>query len=904
MDRLISYDKTNKRLLELLDDLDAIVYVIDIDTYEVLYLNKHGKELWGDIQGKICWEAIEHNQSGPCESCNNRHILEIGEGKFHKTLYHDRLNDKWLDERAHLIHWLGGKKAKLGIAMDVTDRRKMEEELYLSELRFSSLFNTINSGVAVYEVSNDGSSGRDYIIKDFNQAALRIEGQRKEDVIGKKLSELRPNIDDFGIIEIFQKVWKTGVSHNYPAKIYKDSKFLNWYENQIYKLPTGEIVAVFDDVTANKNAEEALRESEQKFKGFVDNAPSMIYTMTEEGRFIYVSHSWIEQLGYEQHEVEGKHFAEFVYPGDLEICQKFLQNAIETRAAQKNITYRVRHKNGTLHWHKASGSVIENQNGDILYCIGVANDISEQVKYEQELLKSNQELEAALEEILSIEEELRVQYENLERREKELRDSMRLQEDIIQFLPDPTFVINTQGIVVSWNKAMEELSGIKAEDILGKGDYEYAIPFYRKRRPVLIDLVLNYAEEDARAYQKVIMNKDNKALTVEDYYLDSQDTGRYLSIKASPLYNSKGEVIGAVESIRDITARKKIEKKLRYVADHDSVTGLYNRRYFEREIKNRRKKNGTVVGLIVSDVDGLKLVNDTLGHQEGDRLLRKSAQILKEACPEQSIITRIGGDEFCVILRHTSERELYAIHRKMIRLVNEYNQNGPHIPLSISHGIAFRNDSHVDLLQLFKEAEQKMYYEKLLHSQSAKSQVVDVLTKALEVRDYITEGHADRLSKIVEEIASSIGLPEYQINNLRLFARFHDIGKVGISDAILFKPGKLTSDEFEEMKKHSEIGFRIAQTSPDLVHISDWILKHHEWWNGNGYPFGLAGKDIPLECRILSIADAYDSMSNDRPYRKALVYKTRINELKRFAGIQFDPELIEIFLGLLENNQK
>lgn len=303
---------------------------------------------------------------------------------------------------------------------------------------------------------------------------------------------------------------------------------------------------------------------------------------------------------------------------------------------------------------------------------------------------------------------------------------------------------------------------------------------------------------------------------------------------------------------------------------------------------------------MICDIDGLKLVNDTLGHPAGDKLLITCAEILRKAVAASGFIARIGGDEFCVILRSSSEKEVSLIPEKMLQAVEDFNNNNPLLPLSISYGITFSKNEQVDMLKLLKEAENKMNYDKLLHNQSAKSNVVGVMMKALEARDYITEGHADRLSEIIEKIAEYLKMPTDKINSLRLFARFHDIGKVGISDTLLFKPGKLSAKEFQEMQKHSEIGFRIAQSSPDLAPIADWILKHHEWWNGKGYPFGLAGEDIPLECRILAVADAYDSMSNDRPYRKALDFQARVEELKKSAGTQFDPDIVEIFLTILE----
>lgn len=146
-----------------------------------------------------------------------------------------------------------------------------------------------------------------------------------------------------------------------------------------------------------------------------------------------------------------------------------------------------------------------------------------------------------------------------------------------------------------------------------------------------------------------------------------------------------------------------------------------------------------------------------------------------------------------------------------------------------------------------------------------------------------------------------MGLSEMRIQaDLRLFAQFHDIGKVGIPDQILFKNGPLTLEEMVIMKRHCEIGYRIAQASPDLLPIAEWILKHHEWWNGKGYPLGLKGEEIPLECRILAIADAYDAMTNDRPYRKALTREEALSEIKKCSGTQFDPRLVDMFLKMMQ----
>ena len=351
--------------------------------------------------------------------------------------------------------------------------------------------------------------------------------------------------------------------------------------------------------------------------------------------------------------------------------------------------------------------------------------------------------------------------------------------------------------------------------------------------------------------------------------------------------------------VRDISQRKESEAKLYNMGIHDVTTGLYNRNYFEHTLDNYRNEASTGIAIVICDIDGLKLVNDTLGHAVGDEYLKTAANILSECFGQDDIVARIGGDEFAVFIKHTTAKELSANELKMDRSLSAFNSEERIMPLSISLGYAVGNGEQKDLRELLKMADNLMYREKLHHRQSEKSKIIDILTKMLEARDFITEGHGDRMQELCGKLAETIGMSKNEIEDMRLFAQFHDIGKVGIPDRILFKPGKLTEEEKDEMKRHAEIGYRIAQSSPDLTHISDWILKHHEWWGGNGYPFQLRGEEIPLQSRILAIIDAFDAMTNNRPYRKALSKEVALAEIVRSKGTQFDPALVDKFVTLI-----
>lgn len=348
---------------------------------------------------------------------------------------------------------------------------------------------------------------------------------------------------------------------------------------------------------------------------------------------------------------------------------------------------------------------------------------------------------------------------------------------------------------------------------------------------------------------------------------------------------------------------EKLNKETLYSSTHDPLTGLYNRGFFEQEMERLRCCDAPL-GIVVCDVDGLKLINDTLGHHEGDTILKATANILKSAFPKEVLVARIGGDEYSALIQENLLADVERFLQKIHEAVTGYNSTNPPVPLSLSFGYAFRKHSSGYTDSLFKEADDNMYREKLHRSKSIRGDLVQTLIQTLEARDMNTDNHSSRLQNLLVKFADSIEIPSQSIFDLQLFARFHDIGKVGIPDQILLKPGPLTSQERTEMQRHSEIGYRIACSSSDLFPISDWILKHHEWWNGRGYPFGLRGEEIPFECRILSIIDSYDAMTSDRPYRSAMGHDAAIRELKRCAGTQFDPVLVEKFIQFIEAEKK
>ena len=477
--------------------------------------------------------------------------------------------------------------------------------------------------------------------------------------------------------------------------------------------------------------------------------------------------------------------------------------------------------------------------------------------------------------------------EKLIRTQKKTEEELNLQKAYFHQLfadsPESIAILDNQDRVMDINKQFEKLFQYSLREI--KGEYINNI------------IVPDKLKEEGSSLSNLVLN--NQVVEKETIRKRKDGTCLDVFVLAYPIVFNDQQV-GIYAIYRDITDRKAAEKQLKYLILHDALTGVHNRAYFEQQIRQLEKECSSTVGIVVCDLDGLKLVNDTLGHEMGDRLLKASAKVIGSSLPEEILLCRIGGDEFALLVPDSDQEIVEKICQGIRLAVDSFNQSNQDLSLSLSIGFAVGNLKDTDMKEIFKEADNNMYREKLHRSKSARSNIVKTLMKALEARDFITEGHGDRMQKLVEGLAREVAVPESRIGDLRLLAQFHDIGKVGIADRVLFKPGSLSLKEMEEMRRHSEIGYRIAMASPELNHIADWILKHHEWWNGGGYPLGIKGAEIPLECRILAIVDAYDAMTNDRPYRKAMSHQEAIEELNKETGVKFDPYLVDRFIQLLK----
>ena len=371
------------------------------------------------------------------------------------------------------------------------------------------------------------------------------------------------------------------------------------------------------------------------------------------------------------------------------------------------------------------------------------------------------------------------------------------------------------------------------------------------------------------------------------------------------IYDEQGAVQALEGIIVDISETKKQLEQIQYLNDYDDLTGLNNRRFFTTLLAKPEAELPERLALIVSDINGVRLVNDAFGHEEGDRLLIEVASILKSCIGPEDALARTGDDAFSILMPGADETKAAAMALAIQTACQQYNTGSQSrgIDISLAVGIGSRTGRDVTLDAVRQAAEENMLKNKLLSQKSTHGALLSSIMATLYARNQETEAHAVRLARLSGMLGAALGLPQKEMDDLEVFAMLHDIGKVAIDDRILNKPGKLNAAEWAIMKRHPEVGSRIAASAQELAPITRFILHHHERWDGQGYPAGLKGEEIPLLSRILAIADAYDAMTEERVYRKALARDDALREIEDCAGTQFDPRLARLFVRLMRSRQ-
>ena len=394
------------------------------------------------------------------------------------------------------------------------------------------------------------------------------------------------------------------------------------------------------------------------------------------------------------------------------------------------------------------------------------------------------------------------------------------------------------------------------------------------------ELTFQSGEKADRAAELLIANKE---LAFQNYEKEKRAAELLIANKELAFQNREKEK----RATELLIANKELafqNERISYLSYHDYLTGLYNRAFFEEEKKRLDTQRQLPLSVIMGDINGLKLINDGFGHAKGDSVLVEISGILQSCGREEDIIARIGGDEFVILLPHTDSVSAQLVCNRIYDSCREFALEGKEIYPSISLGHATKTTAMESMDDVLIAADESMSRQKLLDSRSAHSSIISSIKVIMFEKSQETQEHAERLIELSRSMGLAMFLSEDQLNELELLSTLHDIGKMGISASILSKREKLSNEEWSEMRKHPEVGFRIAQSTSELLPIAKYILCHHERWDGKGYPQGLEGDKIPLLSRILAIADAYDAMTNDRAYRVAISKKEAIEEIRKYSG--------------------
>lgn len=500
--------------------------------------------------------------------------------------------------------------------------------------------------------------------------------------------------------------------------------------------------------------------------------------------------------------------------------------------------------------------------------------------------------------IISLYVLFRMYYKILAEKEKQyelddkLKESERSKSVLLDNIPGMAYRCNydEQWTMQFVSEGCVDLTGYRPQSILNNNEVSFN------------DLILpEYREPLQNEWKKAV---EFKAPFRQEYKINSAEGKEKWVLEIGQAILDNSDNVAALEGIIiDISEQKEREERIKYISEHDDLTGLHNRKYYEEALSRLDSEMNLPLALLLIDIDGVRLINDAFGYQEGDRLIRETAAIIGQAVRSTDITARIGGNEFAILMPNAGEEQVKKILGQIL-LESERSKlddTKKEYEISLSSGYAIKDSSDKKIEEIIKKADEFMRNRKLLNRQSVHSNIISSIMSTVYEKSQETEEHARRIVSLTRQIGEKIGVSQKELDELELLSMLHDIGKIGVSDRILNKPGKLDEEEWSIMKKHPEIGYRIAKSSFELEPIAEYILTHHERWDGKGYPNGIKGEEIPLLARILAIADAYDAMTEDRVYRAALPKTEALQEIEQNAGLQFDPDIARTFINIIKS---
>ncbi len=640
------------------------------------------------------------------------------------------------------------------------------------------------------------------------------------------------------------KMILAGEQEEYKFEYCSDQR--EYFEVKISKFKAG-VLVLYKNISERKITEQKLFQEKIWSDALFENSNSSIALLDENHLVLDVNQKFEETFSYQLEEIKGKD----------------LDNVLQTESGgniNRELTARV--LNGE---HiEAEGLRFDSHGKAISFLIkGVPIIVDSEIRGIYAVYEDISERKNAEKKIKSLEERYRT---------------------IFEHGPMGILLLDSEGIVLQANQTLLEYSGYDRSELVGSS--------------IFGTVVLKENRKTAKSFIKRIL----KGEEVEYIGQSIRKNGEVFPI----LFKERAiEIPGqgnCVLSMQlDYTEYQKQQQKIRYIGYHDQLTDCYNRSYIEKELKKYDQAKYLPLSVVMIDINGLTLINESYGYKTGDQLLIKVSSKLKTLLAEKDILGRWSGDEFIVLLPESTEQEISELRKAVDSFCDLSAED--EIPVSLGFGSAVKDELNDNIYHVINQADRNMNQDKLTKSRSSKNKFVKNLINTLGAKSNETKEHALRMTSLAFNLGDRLNLSHQKLNKLNLLATLHDIGKVTISEKILNKAAKLSDEEWKIIKTHPVKGAAIADSTEEFSSIAELIRHHHECWDGSGYPDGLAGEEIPLLSRIISLVDSYDVMTNERPYKKAMSKKEAIKEIRRCAGSQFDPELAAEFIKLLEREE-
>lgn len=719
--------------------------------------------------------------------------------------------------------------------------KKTEEELRLYISRLEAVIDNLP-----YEVWYKDLKGNYQIV---NKKVEDYFGKPRKELLGRNDYELYPEDTADFLVGRDRVVIEREDTQYYELKL--DNDIYEDYKRPVFD-ENGDLIGTTGhsrNITQIKKANEALAERERNKLILLSNAPGVAFRCAKDAEYTmtFLSESCYDLTGYTAEELLS------MKPSYNQLIHPQYRNALIRKwdAEDQNNTistdeYPITTKSGEVKWVMEQSHRIYDAENNEIGSEGFIIDVTQRKLAEKALKRS-------------------------EERFRTIFQEAPLGMAIFDSLTGETYQVNTRYAEIL-GRSKKELYSINLKD--------YSYPEEIEEIQHKINLINRNQISSFSLYRRLI-KPDGATIwvstTIASFHTDDDC--------ASP------RILCMIE---DITERRQAEEEIRYLSYYDQLTGLYNRRFYAEELKRLDTERNLPITLVMADVNGLKLTNDAFGHLAGDRLLTHIADAIKKQCRADDIVARIGGDEFVILLPQTGSHHAERLVERINAAISE-EKNYP-VVCSVSFGWDTKKESAEDISKIYINAEDRMYRRKLTESPAMRRDTLKLIIKKLSSKYDREKHHAKRVSVLCAATAKALGMNPQESKELRLSALLHNIGYIGLREELLNKGGSFTETERAELERHPEIGYQLLRAVSKYSSIAQYVLYHHERIDGEGYPSKVAAEEIPLQSRIIAIADAYDAMTNESKYREKRSPAEAIEEIKRNAGTQFDEKIVKVFV--------